>query len=76
MIKIELWQEGFSATGQSSDACKIGEYMAENFDDAMEQYMAENPNTKIDKQGSGSGNYSSWAMRIFDNEKQARKSFG
>ncbi len=73
---IELWQEGFAATGESSKAERIGEYLAENFDDAMKMYMSEKPNIEILKNGDGSGNYSSWAMRIFDNEAEARASFG
>jgi hypothetical protein len=76
MTKIELWQEGFATNGERSKANKIGEYMAENFDEAIKQYMVENPNIKIDKYGSGSGNYSNWGMSIYDNEEQARKHFG
>ena len=76
MKNIELWQEGFATNGERSEACKIGEYIAENFDDAINQYMVEKPNIKIDKYSSGSGNYSNWGMRIFDNETEARASFG
>lgn len=73
MIKIELWMEGFATSGERSGADKIGEYIAENFDDAIRQYMKENPNVEIDKFGT---RYSNWGMRIFDNEADARKSFG
>ena len=73
MKKIELWMEGFATNGERSDANKIGEYIAESFDDAIKQYMLENPNVKIDKYGT---HYSNWGMRIFDNEVDARKSFG
>ncbi len=65
--------EGFATNGERSDANKIGEYIAESFDDAIKQYMLEKPNVKIDKYGT---HYSNWGMRIFDNEVDARKSFG
>jgi hypothetical protein len=76
MKKIELWQEGFKATGQSSTAGKVGEYLAKDFEDSMNQYMAKNPNLAINKYGTSSGEYSNWGMRIYDNEADARKYFG
>jgi hypothetical protein len=75
-VSIKLWAEGYATNGNRSGATVLGEYLAKDFDDAMRQYMLENPKIDIEKSGSGSGNYSSWACRIYDNEKQARKYFG
>ena len=84
--KFEIWIEGYRATGESATAAKLGEYNAEDFDGAMRQYMDENlhvvdvhkvpKNIKSVKDSSFSKWYSIWACKIYDNEKDARKSLG
>jgi hypothetical protein len=72
---IFLWLEGFSATGESSGAVMLGNYEAKNFDDAVIQYMKENK-SEVNWDGSGKKEHNIWGCRIFDNEEDARKSFG
>jgi len=77
--KIEIWMEGYSATGEHSDANKIYESAtAIDFDSAILEYMQSNSRHGIDERTSQTGEkyYSIWACRLFDNEADARKSFG
>jgi hypothetical protein len=85
--------EGYAATGEHGTAHKIGEYDADDFDDAVEQHIASLDEGQI-LLGYGPrrytrGNFSSdeaynnrradwniWACALFDNEADARKSFG
>lgn len=90
---IEIWMEGFRATGQEATATKIWEGEAESFDDAV---LKMNEETLIEH-GVGASlaekitrdrfisdeafenrdsNWHIWACHLYDNEKQARKSFG
>lgn len=83
---FEIWVEGYAATGDSGTARKLGEYEAESFDGAVAMFEAENPTTKVDHYGPGSyrpgtdmskvPKYGIWACRFYDNEADARKSFG
>lgn len=72
---IALWLEGFSATGQSGTAQCLGTYNATDLDDAVKQYMASHPNS-VDWDRFGRGRHAIWGCEIFDNESQARASFG
>lgn len=74
---ISLWMEGYAATGESGTAQCIGTYNAVDIDDAVKQYMAEHPNrNSVDWDRFGRGRHAIWACEIFDNEAQARESFG
>ena len=72
---IHLWIEGYAATGERGTAQCIGIYEAKDLDDAVKKYMAANPN-RVDWDRFGRGRHAIWACEIFDNEAQARKSFG
>jgi len=72
---ITLWMEGFAATGESGTAQCLGTYKATNLDDAVRQYMEVRPNS-IDWDRFGRGRHAIWSCEIFDNEEEARKSFG
>jgi hypothetical protein len=72
---ISLWLEGFSATGQRQGASMIGTYQAKDLDDAVKQHM-ETHKGDVDWNSVGGGRHSIWGCGIFDNEKEARKSFG
>ena len=87
MKTFEIWMEGYSATGESGTAQKIGEGTGESFDDAVIDYMSKNSNNGIAKNGRGRyssderyekrrSNWNIWACSLFDNEVDARKSFG
>lgn len=72
---ISLWMEGYAATGESGTAHCIGTYTATDLDDAVKQYMVAHPNS-VHWDRFGRGRHAIWACEIFDNEAQARKSFG
>lgn len=72
---ISLWMEGFAATGESGTAQYIGTYNAKDLDDAVKQYMEVRPNS-VHWDRFGRGRHAIWACEIFDNEADARKSFG
>lgn len=87
MKKIEIWMEGFIATGQSQGAHKIWEGEAIDFDSAVTQYMIEEPTVKVEintrnryisdeAYHNRRSNYNIWACNLFDNATEARKSFG
>lgn len=75
MKTIDIWMEGFAATGQHQKASKIGTYKAQDFDGAVKQYMKQHPD-RVQWDRYGPGKHAIWACRLFDNEKQARKAFG
>jgi len=85
-MKVQIWMEGHRATGESSSASMIGEYEASDWDDAIRQYKEAYPhhvdtkrvpkNIKSVRDDNFTNFYSIWACRLFDNEADARKSFG
>lgn len=93
MKEYEIWMEGYAATGEHGTASKIGEFLAEDFDDAVLQYnehlkteteykptFAE-PYTRRDFISQEAflrrrSNWKIWGCALFDNEADARKSFG
>lgn len=81
MKDYEIWTEGFRATAERGGAHYHGTVTANSLDKAVEKlakknssfdkYVSYSPNPK--RKGSS---YTYWGCRIFDNEEQARKSFG
>jgi len=77
-LKIEIWQEGYLCTGMEGIPAKaecVGVYEAIDFKDAVRQYC------KINKQYTISyhiqdDTFSDYGCMLFDNEKEARESFG
>ncbi len=70
--KINLWCEGYAATGQSSKATFCGEFEAVDLKDAVRQYKKSRYDTNvIDVE-----NLTEWGCRFFDNEADARRSYG
>lgn len=87
MKEFEIWMEGYSATGESGTAQMIGKGVGETFDDAVKDYMSKNlnhgirPNTRDrymteEYYNNRRSNWNIWACNLFDNEEDARKSFG
>jgi hypothetical protein len=73
--EFEIWTEGFVATGESSRASFLGKFKGETFKDAVISWK----NTLTDKhsiQCVDIERMSYWGCRFFDNESDARKSFG
>jgi hypothetical protein len=71
--KYEIWCEGFLMTGGGGKAFKFGDAKGVDFLDACKNYFAENPS---DNFRITNGEPIWWGCRLFDNEKDARKSFG
>ena len=69
MQLYQVWQEGYCITGGSSPATYCGSAMAESFQAACDKVLKHNTlyNPK---------SRSVWGCRLFDNEGDARRSFG
>jgi hypothetical protein len=75
----DVWIEGYSATGEHATASYIGTCRAASFDEAVIKLVGRDQLDKIgdtDELRYQSGRLSSWCMRYFNNEADARKSFG
>lgn len=85
----EIWSEGYVATGEYSDATKLGEFWANSFDEAVEMYnktengqecpAERNTREKYTTEkyyNNRRSNWSIWVCSLFDTEQEARKSFG
>lgn len=84
MREFEIWSEGYRATGEEGFATLDGKFEAETFDEAVEKYLIHKENTdwkdirkhyeyRPDNERS---KHFIWACALFDNETDARKSFG
>ncbi len=73
MKKWQLWKEGYACTGQRASASFLGEFEAPTFKEACDIWGNKPENKPFYKSKDVP---SHWACRIFDNEAQARRSFG
>lgn len=73
-MKFSLWMEGAACNGSKSKALFLGEYDAETFNDAVISYFGTL--SDVDKYYISTSKLTYWGCRIFDNEEDARKSFG
>ena len=65
----EVWSEGYSCTGQQAGAKFHGEVDAPSFKKACNKLFGDN--SYYDKK-----NMDYWGCQLFDNENDARRSFG
>lgn len=72
-ILIDLWEEGYVASGNSSHAKYCGQYLAYDLIDAARQHCNKVGARLGFKQD---GRPSNWGCGFFDNEADARKSNG
>ena len=75
MKKFEVWTEGYAATGESGKATFHGEFKGETLKDAVIKWR----NTLTDPHSVKCvdlDRMTFWGCRFFDNETDARKSFG
>lgn len=70
--KWQVWSEGYRATGNQSGAIFHGEWNGSDFTEAARNWAKSTgePN-HFDE-----GRLTYWACRLFDNERDARRSFG
>ena len=77
---FEVWMEGYMATGESALAHKVGEVLCKTFDEAVliltEGKVDLDENEPDGLKRNSTGNLCSWACAFYDNEADARKSFG
>jgi hypothetical protein len=86
--EFDIWMQGYSATGEYSQAQYIGKFSGRNFQDAcMRFFMAKElesrknydlndeyfDTARFDYNGHSN---SYWSRKLFDNEVDARKMFG
>jgi len=75
MKKIKLWSEGYAATGQSSGATFHGEFDAVDLQGAVRQFRST-LNDEHSRNCVHVDTLDYWGCRFFDNEEDARNSFG
>ncbi len=74
-MEYQVWSEGFRSTGQSGSAHNHGTFDGDTFKDAVESFRT----SLADQYSRDCVNLESltfWGCRFFDNEGDARKSFG
>lgn len=85
--EYEIWMEGYAVTGDRQGAEMIGKGIGNTFDKAVIDYMSKNDNHGIEENKTSKynskesyhnrkSNWNIWACNLFDNEVDARKSFG
>lgn len=76
LLTFNLWMEGYKANGNSSEAHYLGTFEAASFEEACDKWA---DTLDVDSKRDYHRNNNSavyWGCRIFDNESDARKSFG
>lgn len=92
MKEYTIWCEGYAATGESGTADLMATIEAESFDQAVEKmlrvreqtdwpdirkyYACRDQYVETEERPKLIKVHSIWACRLFDNEVDARKSFG
>lgn len=87
MKRFEIWCEGYAINGECFPAIYLGNYEGETFDDAVELYKKNNPGKVITGELAVNTKeknskkilvklHTIWCSRLFDNEVDARKTFG
>lgn len=68
-MMFEIWSEGFRATGEIGYAMKHGTQEAKTFKEACKLFFKDDP--YYNAQGN-----TYWSCRLYDNEHDARTTFG
>ncbi len=88
LYEFDVWEEGFAATGQRGEARFLGKLKGRNFQDACMRYFlkrelefreeADKSGDWIDTERWDYNPYRNtyWGCNLYDNEIDARKSFG
>jgi len=75
MAKIQLWSEGYEASGDSCDATFHGEYECDTLQEAAALFK-ESLDDANERKTVHVEDLNFWGCRFFDNETDARKSCG
>lgn len=73
MHLISVWREGYSVTGNQGTAEFIGSVTGDSFEQVV-RYLSKDEKTGINYNSRNIPNI--WGCKLFDNEADARKSFG
>lgn len=73
MMIFSIWAEGFVATGQSALAQLMGIGRGQTFKEACKDLASADPGFSSNYDHE---NGTHWGCKLFDNEADARKSFG
>jgi len=68
---FEIWSEGYAMNGDSGHALLMSTSKGKNFLDACRNYFAKHPSKYYDPNCN-----TWWGCKLFDNETDARRSFG
>lgn len=75
--EIQVWSEGWAATGERQPASLLYRGEHASFDEAVAAWMATLPDEgRADVRQEPGGRWSVWGCLIFDNEEDARRAFG
>ena len=76
--KFQIWSEGYSVTGQYQKAIYHGEFEAETFEQACDKWIEtlDEYSKQCYTPSKDGSRPMLWGCRLFDNETDARKSFG
>lgn len=69
---FEIWSEGYACTGESSRAIHFGRCFGKTFKEACIKFFSY----RDDKSCFDPERMTFWACRLYDNEEDARRSFG
>jgi hypothetical protein len=72
-MKYDVWIEGYAVTGQQDTAQLLGSSDKHNFEEACEEVLKT---AGWDMSYWNPERCTHWGCRLFDNETDARKSFG
>ena len=71
--QYNIWSEGFRTNGEASSAFFIGTSFGSNFKEACNNFAIKDANFK---KYYSSNDLTYWGCKLFDNEADARVSFG
>lgn len=69
--EFNIWMEGYACTGNHSGAQFIGTGVGETLKEAVLELHSREPIQSLNDEGTAI-----WGCRLFDNETDARQSFG
>lgn len=70
---FQIWREGYATNGERDTAKFIGMENSTTFEEAVKLHMLRHPELGIEKRGK---RYCIWGCFLYDNEADARKTFG
>jgi len=76
VLTWEVWSEGYRATGESAGANLEGKVEAETWPEACRKACVDSGRWKEQPGGFDAKRLTVWGCRLFDNEADARRSFG